>query len=369
MSDNGCRGSVRLYSLDVLRGLDMLLLTVVGPIVQAAQKSWKCFPEAFMRQFSHGWECFTLWDIIMPLFIFMCGAAVPFSLPKRLKDGRPGVEYWRHVLCRVAMLWVCGMLIQGRLLSFDPLQIGYFTNTLQAIAVGYLFSAAAILIPKCAVRAALTVSLFLVYAAALHLWGDYTPAGNLTAVVERKILAALLPAGSRWLDVGFYTWILPSVMFAAMTMCGVHAAEILRSALGERKKALALFGYALLLLSAGWAAAVRVPVIKPIYTVSFTLQAMGWSVASLAGLYVLTDVWRLRRGLALPVLFGQCALTAYMATNEPFRPALRQLSETLTAGMAARFAPRAAPFMAACAAAAVVALILMARRRIGSGRR
>ena len=89
----------RLFSLDALRGLDMILLTVVGPLVFSAQKCWGCFPDGFMRQFNHGWECFTLWDIIMPLFIFMCGAAVPFALERRLKEGK-GV-FWRHVLSQV----------------------------------------------------------------------------------------------------------------------------------------------------------------------------------------------------------------------------------------------------------------------------
>ena len=67
----------RLYSLDVLRGLDMFLLTVVGPLVMAANKSWGCFPPEFVRQFEHGWLGFRFWVIIQPLFIFMSGAAIP----------------------------------------------------------------------------------------------------------------------------------------------------------------------------------------------------------------------------------------------------------------------------------------------------
>jgi hypothetical protein len=34
----------------------------------------------------------------MPLFIFMCGAAVPFALERRLKEGK--CVFWRHVLWR-----------------------------------------------------------------------------------------------------------------------------------------------------------------------------------------------------------------------------------------------------------------------------
>ena len=93
----------RLYSLDVLRGLDMFLLTVVGPLVMAANKSWECFPPEFIQQFEHGWVGFRFWDIIQPLFIFMSGAAIPFALEKRLAAG-PRV-FWEHVVCRVALLW------------------------------------------------------------------------------------------------------------------------------------------------------------------------------------------------------------------------------------------------------------------------
>ena len=71
--------SERLFCLDALRGLDMLLLTVVGPFFMAVNKGYG-LPEGVLAQFRHPWGGFTLWDIIMPLFIFMCGAAVPFGL-------------------------------------------------------------------------------------------------------------------------------------------------------------------------------------------------------------------------------------------------------------------------------------------------
>ena len=106
----------RLFSLDLLRGLDMFLLTVVGPLVAAAQASWKCFPGSFYRQFHHAWEGFVLWDVIMPLFIFMCGAAMPFALRKRLQEGMKA--FWRHVLGRVALLWFLGGLVQGHWAEF-----------------------------------------------------------------------------------------------------------------------------------------------------------------------------------------------------------------------------------------------------------
>ena len=85
----------RLFSLDILRGLDMFLLTVIGPVFWAANKIWP-MPDMVQKQFKHFWGGFTLWDIIMPLFIFMCGAAIPYALSKRLdEDGKPKV--WKMI--------------------------------------------------------------------------------------------------------------------------------------------------------------------------------------------------------------------------------------------------------------------------------
>ena len=355
----------RLFSLDLLRGLDMMVLTLLSVLVHAADEVWH-LPKSVMAQFNHGWECFTFWDIIMPLFIFMCGAAIPLALPRRMENGRAGWKYWRHVLGRVALLWVCGMFVQGHLITLDPLKIGLFSNTLQSIAVGYLATACVMLIPRRWARVGITASLFVAYAAILHACGDYTPKGNITAIVERKVFAAILPAGSQWLNVGSYTWILPSMMFAAMTLCGFHATEILKSGMAQRAKAATLFGCGAGSLALGWIASIWIPVIKPIYTVSFTLQAMGWCAISLSILYALTDILKWRRGLALPILFGQYALTAYMVTHEPIRPAMWSLVDSLTRGFPMVFGEYIQPIMRALCYCVLVVLALVVRKRLKS---
>ena len=53
----------RLLSLDILRGADMLLLTVIGPFVWALDKSFG-LPKELLFQFTHPYGGFTLWDII-----------------------------------------------------------------------------------------------------------------------------------------------------------------------------------------------------------------------------------------------------------------------------------------------------------------
>ena len=311
----------RLFSLDVLRGLDMVLLTVVGPLIVTAQRCWNCFPNGFMGQFRHGWECFTLWDIIMPLFIFMCGAAIPFALGRRLKEGQS--VFWRHVLVRVAFLWFLGGLVQGKWITLDPAQVSPYSNTLQSIAAGYLIVAAVMSLRSRALTFVVPVVLALGYTLALAFGGDYSQFGNFAYKVDHSILQAMLPANSiRLTKPSYYTWFLTSAMCGAMTFAGYHATQILRSDRAKVRKAARLFAYGAGLLATGFVSEIWVPCIKPIFTLTFTAQAMGWCVIALGVLYVVNDIWMIRRGFSFVLLFGQLALTAYFVSHF-FQPVLQ----------------------------------------------
>ena len=354
----------RLYSLDLLRGLDMLLLVAVGPIVKAANSVWH-FSPAFMRQFAHGWECFTLWDVIMPLFIFMCGAAVPFALGRRLENGKAGLAFWRHVIVRVVMLWVLGMVVQGNLLSLDICKIKPYSNTLQSIAAGYFVTACVMLLRSKAVRIAAPIVLALVYTALLAFGGDYSEFGNFAFKSDMAIFRAILPADHTYLlKPNHYTWFSTSLMFAAMSLAGYHATEILRGSGEKLPKAVKLFAYGAGLEAVGWAVSPWIPVIKPIYTLSFTAQAMGWCVIALAALYVLSDILMLRKGLGVVILFGQSALMAYLLGGF-FRPVLAKLAEILTQGFPHAFGMKGMmPLVVAVAVAAEIAILIALRRRL-----
>ena len=353
----------RLLSLDVLRGLDMLLLTVVGPLFWATNKAWP-MPEAVQFQFKHAWGGFTLWDIIMPLFIFACGAAIPYALSKRLdEDGWATTAFWKHVFGRFALLWFCGMLVQGNLATLDPLKISPYNNTLQAIAAGYLITAFVMLVPVRALRVAVPFILAGAYGALMHFLGDYTKGGNIAHSVEQTVLTAILPAKSAALNTHGYTWFLTTLMFGAMALCGAQCAEILRGKMSNGKKAAALFVLGGVLLGAGWALTLAVPCIKHIYTVSFSCLAMGWCVLALAVLYVVTDCLGARRGWWLVTLYGQCALTAYMATHF-FRPALDACTKTLTKGFPRYIDKPYLPLAEAIVTVIILTLVLVIRRRL-----
>ena len=305
----------RLFSLDLLRGIDMFLLTggIAGVMIfignHIGLREWCAYHIAHHCP----WIGFSFWDIIAPLFLFVSGAAVPLALEKRLAKGKK--VFWKHVAVRFALLWFLGICAQGNLASYDLMKINPFSNTLQAIAVGYLVCAFVLTFRRRWLVPATAAVLAVTYTLLLHFLGDYTREGNFSYIVEAAIRNALFPAGSSAAKIYDCTWILRSMMFAVLALCGMHCTQILSGSRSQwgKFKVMAIYGAGLLVVGFGlqpW-----IPRIKPIYTVTFVAQALGYCVLSWAALYALTDIWRIRKGFGLLILFGQNALFAYMVTH------------------------------------------------------
>ncbi len=355
----------RLYSLDLLRGLDIFFLTVLCGILGTAHAKLGFPSAAFNEQLMHRWGLFHVIDIVMPMFIFMCGAAVPFALGRRLKDGRPTAAFWKHLAVRFAQLWACGMIAQGNLLSLEMSKIRLFDNTLQTIACGYVIAALVLLIRVRWVRWTMPVVLALVYTIPLAVYGDYSPRGNLAFILETKMAAFFSAPFGFSTEVGEYTWYPTVPMFGVMTLLGMISTEILadKVASGSRKALrLGLLGAGILAL--GWATYPVIPSIKHIFTLTFTAQAMGWCMISLAVLYYLTDVLRFRRGLGIFILFGQFALTAYMLADTPLVAILYQATWELSHGLVHLVGENWAAFQRGILQGVLITLALVVRRRL-----
>lgn len=304
----------RLNSLDVLRGIDMIYLVAVATFLMPLLKALGVKPDAIKFFCSHPWEGFAAFDIIMPLFIFMCGAAMPFALGKRIDEmGRPTRVFWFHVTKRFALLWFLGMVAQGRLLELDPMTFSPFNNTLQTIAVGYLLTAVVMCIRPKVWQHVITALLPVAYAVFMACGTDYGRETNVANLLEMRILALICPDGSMAFKTNGYTWFATIPMFGFMTLCGYHATNVIRSGKGAWVKVGGLAVGGVVLLFAGLVVELcGIPCIKHIFTFSFTLQAMGWCVLLLDALYLLIDVLGFCRGWWLALLFGQTSLAAYL---------------------------------------------------------
>ncbi len=313
----------RNAAIDALRGLDMFLLTGgAGILAGLLDLAWGgSMPASWAKQFRHAnWgEGFTCWDMVMPLFLFIVGCAMPFAFAKYRERGGErwrGATAWR-VARRVALLFLLGMLVQGNLASADPSRMSLFCNTLQAIAEGYLVASLFLLFGGVRSQAAGCVACLALYWAALRFvpydgrpGGLFKPDDNLAYYID-----CLLQG--HWQDGTSYTWILTSLAFGGLTLLGALGGQALRALPGWRAvAALAAAGVACLL--GGLALERDTPMIKHLFTTSMTLWSGGWCLLLLALFHALFDLTSRFRALLFPLQVVGCnAILAYLLAQCP----------------------------------------------------
>jgi predicted acyltransferase len=312
--------SQRLSSVDALRGFDMFWIMGGGPFVMEFFKLFRNpLPPWLDRQFDHvPWEGFVGWDLIMPLFLFIVGVALPFSIGKRLELGHTRGQIYRKVASRVVILWILGMVAQGHLLLFDSHNLQFYSNTLQSIAAGYLISSIALVELEVRGQAVLAAALMVIYWLVLkfvpvpgHLAGILTPDVNLAIWIDKLLLG-------RFQDGTPYTWILSSLGFGATVLMGVLAGQLLRSSLSAQRKAQWLAASGVACLLGGWLWSFAIPIIKHIWTSSMILWSGGWCLLLLALFYWVIDVKGYRRWAFFFIVIGMNAIVAYMSDLLPW---------------------------------------------------
>jgi predicted acyltransferase len=120
----------------------MLWIIGGGGVVQTlAKASNSGFLNVLSNQMEHvPWEGFHFEDLIMPLFLFMAGMSIPFSISKRLTLGESKKEIYLHAFKRWVILFILGMIYEGNLLAFDLNNLFIIGSVLGAIGIGYFFS-------------------------------------------------------------------------------------------------------------------------------------------------------------------------------------------------------------------------------------
>ncbi|MHC4260844.1 MAG: heparan-alpha-glucosaminide N-acetyltransferase domain-containing protein, partial [Planctomycetota bacterium] len=214
----------RVMSIDALRGFDMFWIIGGERIFRSLHDIFDHPVTAGIRtQLTHvRWEGFRFEDLIMPLFLFIVGAAMPYSFEKRLARGDSKARLYGHIIKRTVILFVLGMIAQGNLLKYDLSQLHILSNTLQAIATGYFIAAILILNLNLLWQMITTAGLLILFWALMmlvpvpgHGAGVLTPDGNLAIYIDRLILGSFIDGTDPP-----YTWILSSMGFACTVMQG-----------------------------------------------------------------------------------------------------------------------------------------------------
>ena len=311
----------RLASLDILRGADMFLLLFLGPVFYSL---CRVFPDStawLARQTTHvAWEGFVLWDIIMPLFLFMSGMTIPFSMERYKNGTKPDGRFYWKLAKRFCLLFLLGWIVQGNLLDFNWKTFHPLANTLQAIAIGYVIAALLFVHLDRKWQLVACALLFAAYWVAFACTGmNLDPQDNIAMVIDKAVLGShrngvIWAADGSWrFSTSYqYTWILSGLNFAVTVLLGSFAAQMLKSeryAPAKRAALVALTGAGL--LAAGLAISPLFPIIKKIWSSSMTLFSGGICFLLIAVTYYLVDVRGWHKGLDWLKIYGLNAITAY----------------------------------------------------------
>ncbi len=311
----------RVTSIDALRGFSMFWLIGGGIVFRSLDQIFNHPVTAFIsKQLKHvEWLGFHFEDLIMPLFIFIVGVAVPFSISNRLKQGQSRGRIYLHIVKRTAVLYLLGVMLGSGGLHFNWPDMDW-VGVLQRIAVCYFFAAILLMHTKWQTQAIVAGAILLLYWAALtlvpvpgHGPGVITPEGCLPAYIDQQFVPGKI--SEAFYGYGDSNGILPTLASVSTVLLGVLTGHWLRSNRPDNHKVTGLALAGLIGLSVGYAWGQVYPVIRLLWTGSMALFAAGLSLLLLALFYWLIDVRGYKKWAFGFVVIGMNAIAVYVASR------------------------------------------------------
>lgn len=336
----------RLMSLDALRGFDMFWILGADSLVYALHEMSKSGPATFLAtQLEHSeWQGMHFYDLIFPLFVFMMGVSMVFSLTKIIeREGRAAAV--KRVIRRGILLFIVGIIYSGGFTN--PWPDMRLMGVLNRIALCYLFGGLMFIFLNPRVLIGIAAGLLLGYWALLawvpfpdvrptpggdavitwqsgfknvsqlnmastnYLRGSYIQGVNLTDYIDQKYLPG------RKFDGTYDPEGILSTMPAIVTgLLGIFAGLLLRNkSVPDKRKVFWLIGAGAASAILGWIWNIDFPVIKKIWTSSYVLVAGGYSAMLLGAFYWIVDVKKWRAWCQPFVWIGMNPITLYLVSN------------------------------------------------------
>jgi predicted acyltransferase len=304
--------SRRLLSLDALRGFTMFWLIGGRELTLSLVAClYPPFYDAVETQLTHTkWQGFVTWDLIMPIFLFVVGAAMPLAMAKRLEHDRSLGPTYLRIARRVLSLWILGMIAQE--IKYEPESLELYSNSLQAIALGYFVTSIAVLHLRLTGQIALFAALLVSYWALLTFVPFAgSPAGTLEQSANFARYVDVLVLGTFRRHHSF-TWVLTSLGFSATVLLGAMAGRLFRANISAGSRILWLTMLGLACLAGGWTWSYGHPLNRHLWTSSMILWSGGWSFLLLALFYAIIDLGGFKRWAFPFIVIGANALLAYV---------------------------------------------------------
>ncbi len=345
----------RLVSLDVYRGLIMVSLAFNAfGIARTAELHLQENPDSWLWSFlkyqtSHvEWIGCSYWDLIQPSFMFMVGLSMAYSYLKRQREGQSYRRMLGHAVFRSVILIVLGIFLVSQVSTTTRL----LTNVLVQMGLGYAFL---FLLWQKTFRTqaivggsilAFTWLIFVLYPGSGIDFEQGAPEVGVSPAWAQEHLEGVDPSWHKNANVAhaFDTWLLnltpekplfvdrdsdqnrdpfvanrggyqtlsflPSL---ATMLFGLMCGELLRSKRSNESKLKLLLIAGAGGIVVGWLLGVTgiCPVVKRIWTPSWTLFSTGWCCLILAALYWIIDFRQYRRWTYPFIVVGMNSIAIY----------------------------------------------------------
>ena len=307
----------RILAIDTLRGFDMLMITGAGTFIYLLHgKTNLAWVDALALQFEHPpWNGFTFYDFIFPLFLFIAGVSMPFSLNKGLELGLSKGQLYRKAFIRMLILIGLGIIDKNAPVPFFDWSEIRFVGVLQRIGFAGFIATILYLNFNSRQRIFWIAGILLFYYAAMFLIpvpgfgaGDLSIEGNLHGWLDRHFLPGRL-LQKVYDENGLFTQ-LPAL---CLTVMGTLAGDVFRNeTISDQIKlrTLLLTGVGCVLAGLLWS--LHFPINKHLWSSSFIMLTGGMAFLSLGIFYWIIDILKYRKWTFFFIVIGMNSLTIYM---------------------------------------------------------
>ncbi len=281
-----------------------------------AKVSGSPFWESIANQFTHPeWNGFHFYDLIFPMFLFMSGAATPYSVGRQLEKGVPRQQLLLRVIKRGLILVLLGIIYNNGL-HLRPISDVRFGSVLGRIGLAYMFANIIYLYTKqrgqiiwfCSLLIGYWLLLLFNSAPGFH-HGDLTMEGNFASYIDRLVMPGRLYLGIH--DPEGLTSTIPAI---GTGLLGIMAGNLLKnSPLSQAAKVLRLAGAGVIALVLAQIWNIVFPINKNLWTSSFVLEVGGISLLLLSFFYYVIDVLGYKKWAFFFTVIGMNSILIYMS--------------------------------------------------------
>lgn len=320
----------RLISLDALRGFDMFWIMSGEHIIHAlAETTHIPLLEWMSEQLHHtAWNGITFYDMIFPLFLFIAGMSMPFSMQKKVAEASvdspnqlPNVikkPLYLAMIRRTVILIFLGVVVNG-LFKWNGYEQTRIASVLGRIGLAWFF--AGIIYLNFNTQKQIFCFAFILVGYWLIMKyvpvpgfgaGVLTKEGSLESYIDRILLPGRLhsivhdPEG-----------ILSTIPAIGTAMLGVFTATFLKaeSAFSAYKKVLLMTIAAFVLIGLGLLWDISFPINKRLWSSSFVCFVGGCCILFFALFHLVIDLWKFQKWAFPFVWIGANSILIYMASE------------------------------------------------------